>query len=550
MADYTSTPVLSKIKIGDRYYYLKDKDARTNLDTLIASLGTAAYVDTAESISSETGLIDAKSVKAYVDSQVAQIKIGEVVIDSAKGGTGDDKDQPATAASKDTYRKLYLVANEKATGSYVEWLTIRSGGGTEADPYSYKWEQIGTTELDLSNYYTKDEVNAAIKVETDRAQGVEGGFETRIKAVEDDHLKAADKTALETAINKKADTDAVNTELAKKVDKAEGKQLSTEDYTTAEKNKLTGIAEGAQVNVIEGIKLNGTQLTPTEKIVDLGSIATTESVVANVTYVADTHTLQQAKGSSAATDVHKFGALADKDTVSSTLTDYITGVESAKVTAAGTISGGVTTAAGTINTPGINLTSTEADVITGVATAGTAPTFTYGAFTANTPTTIDVTKFNGGSAASYSHTGFSGGELGAATKAAFAKEGIKAEVGTGDDSECLIFSAVTTAEAVTEQGTFTAAVYGTDDFKANTVASLGEGFYTAGTAASKADDAFDAGSMPTFNTGKINNVTAAALAADLKFTGSESNVTGATFTGTEVDATVTLAKGEKTIESK
>lgn len=499
MADYTSTPVLSKIKIGNQYYYLKDKDARTNLDTLIASLGTAAYVDTAESISSETGLIDAKSVKAYVDSQVAQIKIGEVVIDSAKGGTGDDKDQPATAASEDTYRKLYLVANEKATGSYVEWLTIRSGGGTEADPYSYKWEQIGTTELDLSNYYTKDEVNA---------------------------------------------------ELAKKVDKAEGKQLSTEDYTTAEKTKLTGIAEGAQVNVIEGIKLNGTQLTPTEKIVDLGSIATTESVVANVTYVADTHTLQQAKGSSAATDVHKFGALADKDTVSSTLTDYITGVESAKVTAAGTISGGVTTAAGTINTPGINLTSTEADVITGVATAGTAPTFTYGAFTANTPTTIDVTKFNGGSAASYSHTGFSGGELGAATKATFAKEGIKAEVGTGDDSECLIFSAVTTAEAVTEQGTFTAAVYGTDDFKANTVASLGDGFYTAGTAASKADDTFNAGSMPTFSTGKINNVTAAALAADLTFTGSESNVTGATFTGTEVDATVTLAKSEKIIESK
>lgn len=33
-----------------------------------------------------------------------------------------------------------------------------------------------------------------------------------------------------------------------KVDKVDGKRLSTEDYTTAEKNKLTGIASGAEVN--------------------------------------------------------------------------------------------------------------------------------------------------------------------------------------------------------------------------------------------------------------------------------------------------------------
>lgn len=37
--------------------------------------------------------------------------------------------------------------------------------------------------------------------------------------------------------------------LSGKVDKADGKGLSTNDYTTAEKNKLAGIAAGAQVNV-------------------------------------------------------------------------------------------------------------------------------------------------------------------------------------------------------------------------------------------------------------------------------------------------------------
>lgn len=41
----------------------------------------------------------------------------------------------------------------------------------------------------------------------------------------------------------------VATEIGKKVDRVDGKGLSTNDYTTDEKNKLAGIAEGAEVNV-------------------------------------------------------------------------------------------------------------------------------------------------------------------------------------------------------------------------------------------------------------------------------------------------------------
>lgn len=42
--------------------------------------------------------------------------------------------------------------------------------------------------------------------------------------------------------------------LDDKVDKVAGKGLSTNDYTTAEKNKLSGIAAGAQVNSVTGVK--------------------------------------------------------------------------------------------------------------------------------------------------------------------------------------------------------------------------------------------------------------------------------------------------------
>ena len=73
-------------------------------------------------------------------------------------------------------------------------------------------------------------------------------------------------------------TTVMNTELAKKVDKVDGSRL----MTTAEGTKLAGIAEGAQVNVIEKIKVNGVEQTVTEKAVDVsvptGALASLDEV--------------------------------------------------------------------------------------------------------------------------------------------------------------------------------------------------------------------------------------------------------------------------------
>ncbi len=41
-----------------------------------------------------------------------------------------------------------------------------------------------------------------------------------------------------------------------------GKGLSTNDYTTVEKDKLAGIEAGAQVNVLQGVQINGVAVTP------------------------------------------------------------------------------------------------------------------------------------------------------------------------------------------------------------------------------------------------------------------------------------------------
>ena len=68
-----------------------------------------------------------------------------------------------------------------------------------------------------------------------------------------------------------------------KVDKVAGKGLSTNDYTTEEKGKLAGIEAGAEVNVIETIKVNGTALgvTGTKEVdiaVPTGALASKDKV--------------------------------------------------------------------------------------------------------------------------------------------------------------------------------------------------------------------------------------------------------------------------------
>lgn len=62
-----------------------------------------------------------------------------------------------------------------------------------------------------------------------------------------------------------AKTADVNAALADKVDKVDGSRL----MTNAEGTKLAGIADGAQVNVIEKIKVNGVEQTVTDKAVDI-----------------------------------------------------------------------------------------------------------------------------------------------------------------------------------------------------------------------------------------------------------------------------------------
>ena len=77
----------------------------------------------------------------------------------------------------------------------------------------------------------------------------------------------------------------INTALGNKVDKVSGKQLSTNDYTTTEKNKLAGIASGAEVNqnTFANVKVGSSTISADSKSDTLELVAGS-----NITITPDT----------------------------------------------------------------------------------------------------------------------------------------------------------------------------------------------------------------------------------------------------------------------
>ena len=79
---------------------------------------------------------------------------------------------------------------------------------------------------------------------------------------------------------------ALLTDLDNYVTKETGKGLSSNDFTTTLLNKLNGIASGAQVNVLEGISINGSNLPISGKVAIITGLATETFVTDRVNKLA------------------------------------------------------------------------------------------------------------------------------------------------------------------------------------------------------------------------------------------------------------------------
>lgn len=147
----------------------------------------------------------------------------------------------------------------KAVAEALEEAKAHADGKDEAIAAAKKAGDDAQGEVDaLEEYvgtFTHDTAKTVVEyidAEKARAEGVEGGLETRLKAVEDDHLKAADKT-----------------ELQGKIDAVDQKVGSLEALETTDKD-----------NLVEA-------LNEVRNSVSAGGVAAQITVVENTTGLAD-----------------------------------------------------------------------------------------------------------------------------------------------------------------------------------------------------------------------------------------------------------------------
>lgn len=104
------------------------------------------------------------------------------------------------------------------------------------------------------------------------------------------------------------------TELDAKVDKIEGKGLSTNDFTDDLNTKLAGIAAGAEVNTINTVKLNGEALTVADKSVNI-EVPIPQAQDCEVIYNASNLPINVVNGANGFTQEEKsFSAIASSGT--------------------------------------------------------------------------------------------------------------------------------------------------------------------------------------------------------------------------------------------
>ena len=161
---------------------------------------------------------------------------------SSFGGNVDLSNYYTKPQSDSRYKSINYVPSWGSIGGDIENQTdlIQKFGNYYIKTETYNKNEVNSLisniDVDLSNYYNKSESDSRYK---------------SINYVPTWSEVSGKPTAFTPSAHTHTISEVTNlqTTLDNKVDKVTGKQLSTEDYTTSEKNKLAGIQEGAEVNV-------------------------------------------------------------------------------------------------------------------------------------------------------------------------------------------------------------------------------------------------------------------------------------------------------------
>lgn len=246
--------------------------AAAAVDTKLTAEVTRATEAEAKVLADANAYTDAQiTEKAYNDSEVRQLIADEATVARTAEKVNADAIAVLNGAGEgsvdkkitDAFNKFATdVTDDDVVNSYKELIDYASSHGAEFT------ELVGTVTKNTNDIAA--EVTRATEAETAlgaRVTALEGIDHNAYKAYAD-QAEADAIAAASTALNEVKTT--LQTDINNRVEKVNGKGLSTNDFSTEEKTKLEGIEANAQANKVESIKVNGVvQTIAGDKSVDL-----------------------------------------------------------------------------------------------------------------------------------------------------------------------------------------------------------------------------------------------------------------------------------------
>lgn len=285
----------------------EDEKVQANIDTLAGKVGEVPADQTV------MGIIANIQENAYDDTELRGLITG---LDTNKA----DKTQVATdienAVKAETEARESAVAAVQGEVDALETTVANNKTAIEGTVATLE-EKVNANETDIEGKMTAltERVAAnetavgttlpnAINTEKERAEAKEGELAVAIAAIKEDvdaffadadmtesakdtlkelqeYIASDESGASAMAASIKQNSDDIDA-LEGRMGTAEGAIDAVEDRTDTVEAKLATVAEGAQVNVIETVKVNGEALTVTDKAVDVivptGALANKDTV--------------------------------------------------------------------------------------------------------------------------------------------------------------------------------------------------------------------------------------------------------------------------------
>ena len=289
-----TTPV-STIEIPETVYTLATGTTNGTVkfngtDVAVKGLGSAAYTNANAYDAAGSAKTAEDNAKAHADGKDVAIAAAKKAGDDAQADVDALAGKVGTVPESKTV--VQMIADAQAAATYDDTALKNRVSATETAIDTLNGTGAGSVKKQVADavagivadapeaYDTLKEISDWITDHADDASAMNTQINANKSAIE--KLNGSNTSDGSVAKAVKDAQDALQANIDTKVDKVSGKGLSTNDYTTAEKNKLSGIAEGAQVNVIETVKVNGVALTPSSKAVNVsvptGALASKDKV--------------------------------------------------------------------------------------------------------------------------------------------------------------------------------------------------------------------------------------------------------------------------------